>query len=78
MPGRCYAPAVSPPHREFLLIFLNMYVSFHTHLFIFCRDFFRDCTAVLSGMKLIIKVCKILILVGSLWSREGVCPNLQP
>ena len=28
------SPAVSPPHREFPVIFFNIYVSFHTHLFL--------------------------------------------
>ena len=74
-----------PPHMEFPVIFFNIYVSFHIHLFfskivygISCREFFRDCTAVFSDMILLFKACKLLILVGMLWSREGVCPDLQP
>ena len=67
-------PAVSPPHREFPDIFFNIYVSFHTYLYfskilygITCREFFRDCTAVWSDMKLMCKACKLYILVGELW-----------
>ena len=67
-------PAVSPPHREFPVIFFNIYLSFHTHLFlskmlygITCRECFRDCTPVFSDMKLIFKACKLFILVSRLW-----------
>ena len=59
---------MSPPHGEFLVIFFNIYVSFHTNLFfskmvygITCREFFRDCTAVFSDRKLIFKACKLFI-----------------
>ena len=76
---------MSPPHGEFLVICFNIYVRFHTNLFfskmlygVTCREFFRDCTAVFSDIKLIFKACTLFILVGSLWSREGVCPDLQP
>ena len=61
-------PAVSTPHREFLVIFFNIYVSFHMHFFLFkmvygitCRTFFRNCTAVFSIIKHIFKACKLLI-----------------
>ena len=71
---RTEPPAVSPPHREFSVIFFNIYVSFNTHLFfskilygITCREFFKDCTAVFSYMKLIFQACKLFILVGRLW-----------
>ena len=51
---------MSPPHRECPVIFFNIYVSFHTHLFfsktlygITCREFFRHYAAVFSDIKLI-------------------------
>ena len=55
-------PAVPPPppHMEFLVIFFNIYVSFHTHSSflkmlngITCRELFKGCTAVFSDMRLI-------------------------
>ena len=59
---------MSPLHREFPVIFFNIYVSFHTHLFfskivygITCREFFRDCTAVFSERKRLFKACKLFI-----------------